>query len=220
MGKLDDFLQSMSNSAASNVSGPVDGINWALGKTGLQISSSPFMGSDWMAQKGLTRPVQQGVASVLGETAGMVAPMVAAVKAQQIAKALLQMGENAAIPQTLNKQAGMALFDTSGLPNRGRELIRSKSQEIADALTNNGFKVDLQHSGSAAGPSSYLKIFDPETGRYFDNVRLSGHSKGVFNSQGVRNVASDEELAGVLKSALEMRNLGKSSGISFQESLE
>jgi len=118
------------------------------------------------------------------------------------------------------KSAPMALFDTAGLPNRGKDLIQSKAEELASRLRSNGFKVDLQHSGSAAGPSSYLKVFDPETGRYFDDVRLSGHSKGVFNSQGVTNVASDAELNGVLEKAIGMRSLGKASGVIFQESLD
>ena len=113
MADLRDFLQSMSNSAASNVSAPVDGINWLLGKAGLPVSSAPFMGSDWMAQKGLTRPVQQGAASILGETAGMVAPMAIAAKAPQIARGLLQAGENAMIPRTLNPQTGAIVWHGS-----------------------------------------------------------------------------------------------------------
>jgi hypothetical protein len=151
-----------------------------------------------------------------------VAPMVVgAIKAAPyVRRGAVRMAENAMAPSRLGKQAGMALFDTSGLPNRGRDLIQSKAQDLADKLKANGFQVDLQHSGSAAGPSSYLKVFDPETGRYFDNVRLSGHSKGVFNSQGVRNVATESELDGVLTEALAMRGLGKSSGVSFQESLD
>jgi hypothetical protein len=107
MATLQDFLQSMSNSAASNVSAPVDGINWLMRKAGLPASDAPFMGSDWMEQKGLTRPVQLGAASVLGETAGMLAPFAVAAKAPQIAKGLLGMGDNLAAPQVLRKESGM-----------------------------------------------------------------------------------------------------------------
>ena len=113
MADLRDFLQSMSNSAASNVSAPVDGINWLLGKAGLPVSSAPFMGSDWMAQKGLTRPVQQGAASILGETAGMLAPMAVAAKAPQIARGLLQAEANAMAPRTLNPQTGAIVWHGS-----------------------------------------------------------------------------------------------------------
>ncbi len=124
MADLRDFLQSMSNSAASNVSAPVDGINWLLGKAGLPDSSAPFMGSDWMAQKGLTRPVQQGAASILGETAGMVAPMAIAAKAPQIARGLLQAGENAMIPRTLNPQTGAIVWH--GSPHKFDKFDASK----------------------------------------------------------------------------------------------
>lgn len=105
MSGLLDFLQGASNSAASNVSAPVDGINWLLRKAGLPVSEKPFLGSDWMAAQGLTRQPQNRNMGLLGEAIGGVAPMFAAAKAPQIARGLLEMGENAAIPQTLNRQA-------------------------------------------------------------------------------------------------------------------
>ena len=113
MADLRDFLQSMSNSAASNVSAPVDGINWLMRKSGLPVSDAPFMGSDWMAQKGFTKPVKQGAASVLGETAGMLAPMAIAAKAPQIARGLLQAEANAMAPRTLNPQTGAIVWHGS-----------------------------------------------------------------------------------------------------------
>jgi len=106
MAGLIDFLQSASNTAASNVSAPVDGIAWLLRKAGVPVGT-PIGGSDWMAQNGLTRPVQQSSASLAGETLGLLAPIVAAAKAPQIAGGLLQMGENAMAPRTLSKQAGV-----------------------------------------------------------------------------------------------------------------
>lgn len=219
MAGLLDFLQSASNTAAGNVSAPVDGIAWLLRKAGVPVDT-PIGGSDWMAQKGLTRPVQQSGASLAGETFGLLAPMVAAAKAPQIAGGLLQMVDNASIPAELNKQAGMALFDTGGLPNRGRELIQGKADELAAKLGDMGFKAEVTHSGSAAGPSSYLKIYDPQTGRYLDNIRLSGHSKGAFNSAGVRNVSSDDDLAGVVDSAVKMRALGPAEALLRQQQIE
>ncbi len=113
MADLRDFLQSMSNSAASNVSAPVDGINWLMRKSGLPVSDAPFMGSDWMAQKGFTKPVKQGAASVLGDTAGMLAPMAIAAKAPQIARGLLQAEANAMAPRTLNPQTGAIVWHGS-----------------------------------------------------------------------------------------------------------
>lgn len=101
-----DFLQGASNSAASNVSAPVDGIAWLLRKAGLDIQN-PVGGSDWMHSKGLTAEPQNKLAGVLGESFGGVAPMLAASKANQLAKVLNQMGENAQMPTILNKQAGV-----------------------------------------------------------------------------------------------------------------
>lgn len=77
-----------------------------------------------MAQKGLTRPVQQGAASILGETAGMVAPMAIAAKAPQIARGLLQAGENAMIPRTLNPQTGAIVWH--GSPHKFDKFDASK----------------------------------------------------------------------------------------------
>jgi hypothetical protein len=115
----------------------------------------------------------------------------------------------------------MQLFDTTGLPNKGRDLIQSKAESLANQLRENGFNVDLQHSGSLAGPSSYLKIFDPQTGRSFTkDVRISGHSKGPFNTQSVLNVASDQELNNVISSAINMRETGVSKGMRQITDLE
>lgn len=57
MAGLMDFLQSASNSAASNVSAPVDGLAWLLRKAGVPVPQNPLLGSDWMAEKGLTKPL-------------------------------------------------------------------------------------------------------------------------------------------------------------------
>ena len=102
-----DFLQGASNSAASNVSAPIDGLNWLLRKAGMPVSDKPFLGSDWMAQKGLTVQPQNKMAGLLGESFGGVAPIVAAAKAPQIARGLLQAGENAIAPSVLRKESGM-----------------------------------------------------------------------------------------------------------------
>jgi hypothetical protein len=98
MAGLLDLLQSASNTAASNVSAPVDGIAWLLRKAGIPVPQAPLGGSDWMQAQGLTRPVEQSGMSLTGETLGLLAPVVAAAKAPQIAQGLLTLGENAASP--------------------------------------------------------------------------------------------------------------------------
>lgn len=111
MSGLLEFLQAASNSAASNVSAPIDGLAWLLKKAGIDVGT-PVGGSDWMEQRGLTRPVKQSGASVAGETAGLLSPMLLAAKAPQVAKGLLQIGENAAT----SRAPGMAASQRGGVP--------------------------------------------------------------------------------------------------------
>jgi hypothetical protein len=106
---LRDTAQSASNSAASGLSAPVDLIAWALRKAGADVPT-PIGGSDWMEQKGLTKPVEQGVPQVIGETIGGLAPVLAAAKAPQIAAGLNRMIDNAMAPATLGKQRGVVGF--------------------------------------------------------------------------------------------------------------
>ncbi len=227
-------LQGASNAAASNVSGPVDALAWALRKVGVPVPSNPILGSEWLKQQGLIAEPKNRLAGLLGEGVGLAAPFAIAAKAPQIAGTMnkaddaLAAGANrmadhfertGAAYRYDPKQRG-ALFATEGLPDRGRDLIQSKAQELADQLRAKGFDATVEHSGSAAGPSSYLKVFDPQTGRYFDNVRLSGHSKGPFNSQFVDNVATDGEFAGVVNRAMEMRGQGPSKSMQRQQQIE
>lgn len=109
MATLDDFvsfLQGASNSAASNLSAPVDGINWLLGKAGLPVSKTPVGGSDWLRQAGFTAEPKNRNAGLLGEAVGGVMPIVAAAKAPQIAAGLNRVAANAAAPRTLHPQTG------------------------------------------------------------------------------------------------------------------
>jgi hypothetical protein len=113
MAGLLDLLQSASNTAASNVSAPVDGIAWLLRKAGIPVPQAPLGGSDWMQAQGLTRPVEQSGMSLAGETLGLLAPVAAAAKAPQIAQGLLKAGENASIPRQLNPQTGAIVYHGS-----------------------------------------------------------------------------------------------------------
>ena len=101
MQNILDFLQSASNEAAGTVSAPVDGIAWLLRKAGIPVPEDALGSSEWMARKGLTREVPQNAASLAGATAGLLSPMAAAAKAPQIARGLLQAGDNLAAPRTI-----------------------------------------------------------------------------------------------------------------------
>ncbi len=157
MATLDDFvsfLQGASNSAASNLSAPVDGINWLLGKAGLPVSKTPVGGSDWLRQAGFTAEPKNRNAGLLGESVGGVMPIVAAAKAPQIAAGLNQAGRNLAAPRTLNPQTGAIVwhgsphkfdkFDSSkigtgeGAQAYGYGLYLAESPEVAKAYAQAG----------------------------------------------------------------------------------
>ena len=111
------------------------------------------------------------------------------------------------------KDVGMSLFNTEGLPNKGADLIQNSAETLAQQLKDKGFEVTLDHSGSKAGPSSYLRIYDPETGGFIPNIRMSGHSIGVDGSTSVFNVATPEEMQYVIQTALDMRKQGPSEAM-------
>jgi hypothetical protein len=121
--KLIDLLQGASNAAASNISAPVDGVAWLLRKAGLNVQN-PVGGSDWMAQRGLTREPQNRLAGILGESLGGVAPLLAAAKAPQIARGLLQGADNLMASRTLNPQTGAIVWH--GSPHKFDKFDSSK----------------------------------------------------------------------------------------------
>lgn len=110
---LRDTAQSASNAIASNVSGPVDLIAAGLRGVGLPIPQNPVGGSQWMAERGLTAPVQQGVAQVIGDTIGLAGPALVANFAPQIASALNRGAQNLAAPRTLHPEAGAIVWHGS-----------------------------------------------------------------------------------------------------------
>lgn len=208
--RLLSLLQGASNSAAGAVTAPVDAIAWALRKAGVPIPSAPVGGSDWMASKGLLAQPSNYKAGLLGEALGGIAPMLVAAKAPQIAGGLLRAGENMAAQSDMARQGqrGMALF-TQGTPG---DVIKSRAEELAAAMRSKGWEPEVMHSGSAAGPSSYVNAYDPTTGRTLRDLRLSDHSKGAFNSQFIRNINTDD-FPEVLSQLDDLRALGPSEGI-------
>lgn len=149
MAGLLDFLQAASNSAAGTVTAPVDGIAWLLRKAGIPVGE-PVGGSDWAKRQGLMRDVPQSAASVAGETFGLLSPVVAAAKAPQIAKGLLQMSENAAAPRTLSGQSGVMRMADGRLSRAEFDEMTALIKNIESAAEKNG-TVYVRWSPSAAG---------------------------------------------------------------------
>lgn len=156
MSGLLDFFQGASNAAASNVSAPVDGLAWLLRKAGVPVGNAPVGGSDWMRAKGLTADAP-GIAGLLGESVGGVAPILAAAKAPQIASGLLTMGENAAARATLNPQAGMLRIPGRGqIPETAND-VKKLSDRFGRLLDDAG--VDYAFDKSNLSPARYF-LFD------------------------------------------------------------
>lgn len=122
---LRDTAQSASNAIASNVSAPVDLLAAGLRGIGLPVNN-PVGGSQWMAEKGLTRDVEMGVPRIVGETLGMAGPTVAMAKAPQIAGALNKVGENLAAggPPAMRGQLGAIVWH--GSPHKFDKFDASK----------------------------------------------------------------------------------------------
>lgn len=153
-----DVAQGASNAVASNVSAPVDLLAWLLRKGGVPMPSNPVGGSDWMAQKGLTREPQNRNAGLVGEFAGLTGPMVAAAKAPQLARGLLQMGENAMVPQTLNKQAGMIKTPLGQIPETASD-VKKLSARFGRLLDDAG--VQYSYDKSNLSPARYFTFDKP-----------------------------------------------------------
>ena len=164
------FGQGASNAAASTVTGPVDMLAWLLRKGGVDVGDAPIGGEQWMRNKGLMATPENRLAGLLGEGAGLAAPIVAAAKAPEIAGGLLQMGRNLATPQTMNKQTGAIVyhgsphkfdkFDSSkigtgeGAQAYGHGLYFAESPDVAKTYA-------IDQRGQSAGDMAerYLKNF-------------------------------------------------------------
>ena len=101
------------------------------------------------------------------------------------------------------------------------DYIQHHAEKFATNLKKSGFDVDLNHSGSKLGASSYAKVFDPQTGRFIvDPIRFSGHSKGVKQNELVHNVFKPSEADHYIKMAHEMRALGPSKHLQLNKEQE
>jgi hypothetical protein len=71
-------------------------------------------------------------------------------------------------------------------------LIQSHAENFAAKAKELGLSASVEHSGSKAGPSSYVSISDPITGKKFESpFRFSGHGKGPTQNEFVYNVGDD-----------------------------
>lgn len=187
---LRDFGQGASNAAASNVTGPVDALAWALRKIGVPVPSNPILGSEWMRQKGLLADPRNKLAGLLGESAGLSAPIAVAAKAPQIARGLLGADdaltaganrladhfETSAIKSPGNREGGMIRTSFGRIPETSAEIdaLTAALQKRADALG-----IPYQSGSSNVSGSRYLTF--PRDGADSVQVRISNHADNYPN---------------------------------------
>lgn len=136
-------LQGASNAAASNVSGPVDALAWALRKVGVPVPSNAFGGSEWMRQQGLTAEPKNKLSGLLGEGVGLAAPFAIAAKAPQIAGGLLKADD--ALAAGANRMADH--FERTGAAYRYDPRQRG-SVGAADAAPSRGPAASAEWAGT------------------------------------------------------------------------
>lgn len=133
----------------------------------------------------------------------------------------LKVVDERALAQLTDKiMSGELGFAPAGvMSGASRDVIRSSADDLASQLQKLGFQADVTHSGSAAGPSSYVRVYDPETGRFFvDPIRFSGHSKGTFNSTLVKDVSDpNTEIPKIIEAALALRSKGPAKALQKQK---
>lgn len=179
MAALDDFLsflQGASNSAASAVSAPVDGINWALGKVGVPVSKKPVGGSEWLKELGFAAEPKNKTAGLLGEAVGGVLPIVAQAKAPQIAAGINQMISNAQAPRTLNPQTGAIVWH--GSPHQFSKFDSSK--------------IGTGEGAQAYGHGLYLAEAPEVAGEYAKNLSAR---KAAYKVSDGRTLQFDDDLS-------------------------
>lgn len=206
MATLDDFvsfLQGASNSAASNLSAPVDGINWLLGKAGLPVSKTPVGGSDWLRQAGFTAEPKNANAGLLGESVGGVLPIVAAAKAPQIAAGMNRVAANAAAPRTLNPQTGAIVWH--GSPHKFDKFDSSKigTGEGAQAY---GHGLYLAESDRVA--KQYADTLTNKAPKYLDGVPADQLSTAQKSALGLLSDAGGNANAALLAAKTDMARAG------------
>ena len=157
LDQLSSFAQGASNGVASNISAPVDGLAWLLRKAGVPMPSNPMGGSDWMAERSLTPQPQNRIAGLLGEGIGGVLPGVAAAKAPQIAKGLLQGADNLVAPMSMNPQAGAIYFGKDNpLKRFSGSLSNQRERDIA--YRQSEIIRDWQNSGGSASDEIFGRL--------------------------------------------------------------
>jgi hypothetical protein len=197
---ITDLLQGASNAAASNVSGPVDLFAAALRALGVPVPENALLGSKWMEERGLTKKPQNALMGLLGEAAGLSAPIAAAAKAPQIAAGLLKHADQF---QAYNKALGPAGASQAvvwhGSPHKF-DKFDSAHIGKGEGAQAYGHGLYLAESPGVAG--SYAKMNPASTVKVQRVWPSREHPNGAYEALMVRDSGPLEEL-GVFASRAE-----------------
>ena len=200
-------LQAASNEAAGAISGPVDLLGMGLRGLGVPVPKNALLSSEWMANRGLTRPVQQGPSQVAGATLGLLSPIAAAAKAPQVARGLL-FAEDAgkrgayAVGEKANDMANSYMTRAGMMPR----MVLADEDGIAETFHHGTSKLfpdfSMDHAGTVWGDKASKAGFfftkDPTEARYFADVavdRLGGAPmvlKAEIDANRLATITSDD----------------------------
>ena len=200
---LRDTAQSASNAIASNISGPVDLIAAGLRGVGLPIPQNPVGGSQWMAERGLTAPVQQGVAQVIGDTIGLAGPALVANFAPQIASALNRGAQNLAAPRTLRPETGAIVWH--GSPHK---FDRFDSSKIGTGEGAQAYGHGLYFAESDRVAKQYADTLTDKAPRFLDGVPADQLSTAQRSALGLLAEAGGNPNAALLAAKTDMARAG------------
>jgi hypothetical protein len=184
---LRNTAQSASNMVAENASMPVDALAWALRKMGVPVGDKPVMGSDWMREKGLTAPTQEGASKVVGDTIGMISPM---GFTKQGAQAMIDAGS-----KLKGLPVGMSIKDVSGPQSQALMLAQQRA-----ALPVEQGGLGLAASNTAAERAAAMGFDTPAyhgTNRDFSafSNQMLGANTGAKSAKGAHFAASSPDTA-------------------------
>jgi hypothetical protein len=190
-----DVLQGASNAAASTVSVPVDLLGAALRGFGIPVPENALGSSAWMRQAGLTAEPRNPLLGMVGETTGMVSPLVAAARAPQVVNALSSLGRRGSIQV---------------LPSRSNA---SKSVSILDPKPTPQRPFHADYPKGATGPDGGRLAVDidgnPLLGGYVAGRRVVGGADEAIDAAGVDDIGG---LLGAPTTRVSARELGGDAG--------
>lgn len=213
-----DVLQAASNAVAGNVTGPVDILSLLLRKIGVPVPENALGSSQWAREQGLLRDVDDPYARAAGESLGIIAPMVAAAKAPQIARGLLKAGDNLAAPRTLDPQTGAIVWH--GTPHK---FDRFDSSKIGTGEGAQAYGHGLYLAESPEVATQYQRALSGRAstqvgGKNLIDLPISDDARGFVQqvAASVQRGRSLDDAAGVLRMNIQ---LGHPNAKAMREAL-